>query len=260
MPARRGGRLLKRWRYVGAFADEVMVVGLRFQIGPIGQTFWVILDRESGTMHEGSRRRLPGARGEVFAEDDMFRILSGKHVRANLRPGEGNPVEVVCPTAEGQYTWTRKAADIPIDLDVRVGEKKWKLETRGVSDDSAGYHPRHTVWSWSAGVGRTTDGRSIGWNLVSGINDPPQRSERAVWVDGEPSEPAPVTFEDLDAIWFDGGARLGFQAEAERSEEQSLLTVRSSYRQPLGRFSGTLPGGLEIEHALGVMEHHDARW
>src|SRR5438094_881712 len=81
---------------------------------------------------------------------------------------------------------------------------------RGIEDESAGYHPRHTVWSWSAGVGHTSDGRSVGWNLVSGINDPAQRSERAIWVNGEPSEPGPVRFDDLDAIDFDDGSRLDF--------------------------------------------------
>jgi Protein of unknown function (DUF2804) len=260
MPMRRGGRRLKKWLYVAAFAEEVMVAGLRVEVGRMGQTFWVILDRESGEMHENTRLRPPGARGEVWTEDEMFRIMRGKNVRANLRPGEGNAIEAVCPTPDGEYVWTRKVADIPVEMDVRVDGKKWKFEARGIRDESAGYHPRHTVWSWSAGVGRTTDGRSVGWNLVSGINDPAENSERAVWVDGRPSEPAPVTFEDLDTIWFDDGARLGFQAEAERTKEQNLMMVRYSYRQPFGHFSGTLPGGLEIEHALGVMEHHDAHW
>src|SRR5215207_7725004 len=77
---------------------------------------------------------------------------------------------------------------------------------RAVEDESEGYHRSHTVWSWSAGIGTTADGRSVGWNLVSGINDPPERSERAVWIDGEPTEPGPVEFEGLDAITFDDGA------------------------------------------------------
>jgi hypothetical protein len=115
------------------------------------------------------------------------------------------------------------------------------------------------VWSWSAGVGRARDGRSVGWNLVSGINDPPERSERAIWVDGEPSEPGPVSFDGLDAITFDDGSRLGFAAECERSREESLPGVRYTYRQPLGAFSGSLPD-LELERGLGVMEHHDAVW
>jgi hypothetical protein len=38
------------------------------------------------------------------------------------------------------------------------------------------------------------------------------------------------------------------------------LLVRYTYRQPFGAFAGTMPGGLELDHGLGVMEHHDAHW
>ena len=245
---------------MAAFADEFLLCGARVQVGPLGQTFWAIFDREAGEMHEHTRIRLPGARGEVWTEDDLFRVMAGKLVRANLRPSEGRPVEAVCRTPDGEYTWTRKRADIPLECDVRVNGKRWKVEARGVRDESAGYHPRHTVWSWSAGVGRSVDGRSVGWNLVSGINDPPQRSERAIWVDGEPFEPGPVEFEDLDAIAFDEGTRLHFEAECERSREEKLPFIRYAYRQPLGHFTGSMPGGIELDRALGVMEHHDAVW
>jgi hypothetical protein len=259
MPLRRGGRALKRWLYVGVFADDFLLCGARVQVGPLGQTFWVILDREAGEMHEHTRIRLPGARGEVWTEDELVRIMAGKNVRANLLPGEGRPVEAICPTGEGEYVWTRKSADIPFECDVRVNGKRWKVEARGIRDESAGYHPRHTVWNWSAGVGHVADGRSVGWNLVNGINDPPERSERAIWVDGEPFEPGPVSFEGLDAIAFEDGSRLDFDAECERSREENLVLLRYTYRQPFGRFTGTLPG-LELERGLGVMEHHDAVW
>jgi Protein of unknown function (DUF2804) len=259
MRLRRGGRTLKRWLYVGAFADEFLLCGARVQVGPLGQTFWVIHDREADEMHEHTRIRLPGARGEVWTEDELVHLMAGNEVRAKLRPGEGSAVETVCATADGQYTWTRKVADLPFECDVRVNEKRWKVEARGVRDESAGYHPRHTVWSWSAGVGRARDGRSVGWNLVSGINDPPRRSERSIWVDGEPFEPGPVEFDGLEGIGFEGGERLGFTPECERSRTENLLLVRYTYTQPFGRFSGSLPG-IELEHGLGVMEHHDAVW
>jgi hypothetical protein len=100
----------------------------------------------------------------------------------------------------------------------------------------------------------------VGWNLVSGINDPPEGSERSIWVDGEPFEPAPVEFEGLESIAFEGGARLRLEPECERSRKQNLLFVRYTYTQPFGRFTGSLPGGIELERGLGVMEHHDAVW
>jgi len=275
MSRRRGGRMLKRWRYVGVFADEFLLCGARVQVGPLGQTFWVVWDREAGELHENTRMRLPGARGEVWREGREGRPAPGlgkppgasltdhvmaEGVRGRLRFGDGKWIEVVCPTDEGEYVWTRKRADVPVECDLRVGDKRWQLEARGVEDESAGYHPRHTVWSWSSGLGRLDDGRTVGWNLVNGINDPARDSERAIWIDGEPIEPGPVEFDGLDAIGFDDGARLEFEAETERSRVENKLVVRYTYRQPFGAFAGTLPGGLRLERGLGVMEHHDAHW
>jgi hypothetical protein len=260
MPRRRGGRRLKQWRYVGAFADEFLLCAARVQIGRLGQTFWAIWDREDRRLHEHTRLRLPGARGEAWEDEGVTHVMAGDEIRARLKLGEGEWVEAVCPTSDGEYVWTRKRADVPIECDVRAGGKRWQLEARGIEDQSAGYHPRHTVWSWSSGVGRLEDGRSVGWNLVSGINDPPRNSERAIWVDGEPAEPGPVEFHDLDAIAAEDGSRLEFESEAERARAESKLVLRYTYRQPFGRFSGSLPGGLRLAHGLGVMEHHDAHW
>src|SRR3954471_12581243 len=279
MPLRRGGRWRKRWRYVGAYCDELLLCAARVEVGKLGQTFWAIWDREGRQMWERTRLRLPGARGEAWTErgdgeqgildyapdeGSLMRIEASRteagEVRAFIRLGGGRWVESVCPTGEGEYVWTRKRADIPVKCDVRVGERRWRIEARGVEDESVGYHPHHTVWSWSGGVGVATDGRSVGWNLVSGINDPPERSERAIWVDGEPFEPGPVRFEDLEAIAFDDDSRLRFSGECERRRQENRLLVRYTYRQPFGSFSGTLHGGLEIARGVGVMEHHDAHW
>lgn len=287
LPLRRAGTWRKRWRYLGVFGDELLACAARVQVGPLGQTFWAFWDREERRMWERTRLRLPGARGEVWSEHlgegeevvaelgdqgvldyvpdegSLVRVdgthPEGGEAKAFLRTGSGNWVEAVCPAEAGGYVWTRKRV-VPVEVDVRVGEHRWRFEAEGVEDESAGYHPSHTVWSWSAGVGRTSDGRSVGWNLVSGVNDPPERSERAIWLDGAPTEPGPCTFEDLDAVTFADGSRLEFASEAVRERADSLLGVRSTYRQPFGSFTGRLPGGLEVEHGLGVMEHHDAHW
>ena len=88
------------------------------------------------------------------------------------------------------------------------------------------------------------------------MNDPPEASERTVWLDGEPREPGPSTFaEDLRSV--DG---LRFRPEAVRERRDNLLLIRSSYRQPFGTFSGELPGGLRLAEGYGVMEEHEAIW
>jgi hypothetical protein len=99
----------------------------------------------------------------------------------------------------------------------------------------------------------------VAWNLVSGINDPPERSERGIWVEGVPSEPAPVSFAGLESIAFSDGARLSFAAESERARNDNLLVFRSRYRHRFGTFSGSL-GGIELADGFGVMEEHEARW
>ncbi len=282
VPLRRGGVWRKRWRYLGVFSEELLLCAARVGVGPLGQTFWAVWDRDSGVMRERTRMLGPIARGEVWSEPShgedtgridwapgaggaLVRIESAAHdgeepLRAFLRVGEAEWVEAICPAGGDRdgYVWTRKRI-VPVECDVRIGERRIRVEAHGVEDESCGYHPHHTVWDWSAGVGTTTDGRPVGWNLVSGINDPPQRSERAIWVDGEPSEPAPVRFEGLDAVALEGG-RLEFSAECERRRDERRAFVKYSYRQPFGSFTGTLPGGLELAQAYGVMEHHDARW
>jgi hypothetical protein len=283
VPLRRGGTWRKQWRYLGAFCEELFLCAARVQVGPLGQTFWAVWDREERRLHERTRLTPPViARGEVWTEltDDeeagridwapeeggtLVRIEAAakndlaEPVRAFLHASDGPWAQAVCPTGEGDgYVWTRKRP-VAVVCDVRIGERRIRCEARGVEDESCGYHPHHTVWNWSAGVGRATDGREVAWNLVEGVNDPERGSERAIWVAGEPREPGPSRFEDLDAIVCDG-ARLEFTAEAERAREEKRFGVSSSYRQPFGTFSGSLPGGIELAEGLGVMEHHDARW
>ena len=280
---RRKGSWRKQWRYTAAFCDELLLCAARVQVGPVGQSFWAVWDREQRRLYERTRLQLPSARGEVWTEladpekggriewapdsgGTEVRIEAApkddlsERVRAFLRIGDGTWAEAICPTGERDgYVWTRKRI-VPIECDVRIGERRIQAQARGVEDESCGYHPHHTVWSWSAGVGTTTDGRDVGWNLVSGINDPAENSERAIWVGGEPSEPGPVSFEGLDAIVLPDGGRLDFAAETERRKEEKRMFVNYSYRQPFGTFTGTLPGGLELASGFGVMEHHDATW
>jgi hypothetical protein len=64
---------------------------------------------------------------------------------------------------------------------------------------------------------------------------------------------------DLSAV-SRGDARLAFAEEAVRSRSESFGVIRSEYTQPFGTFSGTLPGGLELAEAYGVMERHSALW
>jgi hypothetical protein len=257
MPPLREGRPLKRWRYVGAFGERAMVCVGFARVGGAAQAWWAVWDREGSWMRERTifaraGRAVRFASGRVAVRDGDCAI--------DLHVDEIPGVESVCPHGGG-YVWTRKQAAVPVRGTVRVAGQAIELDALGVVDDTAGYHEHRTEWRWSAGVGATNDGRTVGWNLVTGVNDPPAGSERTLWVDGEASEVGPVVIhEDLRAVRFGDGGVMRFAPEAIRERHDELLVARSDYVQPFGTFSGALPGGLTLAAGWGVMEHHRARW
>jgi hypothetical protein len=255
MPLRRDGQTRKRWRYIGCFGEEVMLCAARAEIGPLSQCFWVLLDRDSGEQHAHTSLR-PGSR-EVTIDGPNLEI-DAPGLRASLRLGDCEPIESICPSGSG-WGWTRKRAGVPIEGTVEIPGQRWQVEGFGVDDESAGYLQRHTSWHWSAGVGRALDGRALAWNLVEGVNDPAADSERAIWIDGAPSEPAPVRFDGVAGIDLADGERLEFSSESAHARDENFLLVRSRYRHRFGSFSGTI-AGLQIAEGLGVMEQHDAVW
>lgn len=249
------GQLRKRWRYVALFAEELMLCAARAEVGPLTQSFWVLWDRE--TQHQWAHTALrPGSR-EVTLEGPRLEI-DGPGLRASLELGDAAPIEVTCPSGKS-WAWTRKRAGMPVAGTVEMPGRRLQVSGRGIDDESAGYHQRHTSWRWSAGVGTSVEGRNLAWNLVEGINDPPQGSERAVWVDGEPAETPPVRFRGLDGIDLGDADSLDFASESAHARDDNYLLFRSRYRHRFGSFAGTL-GGLALAEALGVMEEHDATW
>ena len=250
MPRRQRLRPLKRWRYVGVFGPELQLCVGDARIGPAPVRWWAIA--EPGTPLREGKRGIALSPGKVGVDDGDVEI--------RLDLDEREPVETA--TAYGRsFAWTAKQADVPARGTVRIDGRVLDIDARAVVDVSAGYHPRHTAWKWSAGVGSLADGRSVGWNLVTGIHDSPRSSERTIWLDGEAMEVGPVGFaDDLAGIHFADGAQLRFDQWAAREDRTNRLLMRSYYRQPFGTFAGELPGGLRLATGYGVMEEHEVWW
>ena len=259
MPLWRGGRPLKRWRYLGVYGADLLCCFGQVTIAGLPQAFWAVWDRETRVLRERTRLRA----GAVRLENGLVRVRDrGVAIDLTFAPGgEDAAVEVVSPHG-GSYVWTRKRAGVPIAGSVLIDGVARSLVARGVVDDSAGYHARHTAWCWSAGVGSARDGRDVAWNLVTGIHDSATGSERAVWVDGVATEAPPVRFDEAltEVAALDGSFALRCAVEAVREREDHLGPLRSTYAQPFGTFAGTLPGGLVLERGFGVMERHSAAW
>jgi hypothetical protein len=255
MPPWRGTRPLKRWRYVGVFCDEVMLCVGEARVGPMPQRFWAVAEPGRPI---ASRTTL--GRGGVRLDGSRVRVDT-RDVRIDVTVDEDHGVESLHPSGANGYVWTRKQAGVQARGEVRVGSRMYSLSCGAVVDDTAGYHQRHTEWVWSAGVGSGTGGERVGWNLVTGVNDSGRDSERAVWIDGTPFEPGPVTFSpDLARVEFSEGGSLEFSEWAAREDSTNFLLVRSAYRQPFGTFTGSFPGGLKLAEAFGVVEVHDVHW
>lgn len=251
----RGTRPLKRWRYVGYYAPELMLCTGDARIGPVPQRWWAVT-LPDGTLHG----RTTIGRGGIDLSGSRVRVGS-EDVEIDLALEESAGVEVVSPAPGGNYIWTRKQAGVPVRGVVVVDGARTDVDGVAFIDDSAGYHARHTAWHWSAGNGVATDGRAVAWNLVAGIHDGEGSSERTLWVDREPRELGPVAFApDLSSVTFDEGGALRFTEWSAREEHTNLLLMKSDYRQPFGTFTGALPGGIELAEGYGVMEAHDVRW
>lgn len=253
----RGGRPLKRWRYVAAFSEELMLCAATAAVGPARSSWWAVWDRGRGTLRE--RTRLAGPALVRFDHGGRLRVRD-RGVAIDLVIDEGGAVESLNAHGNG-YVWTRKQAARAVRGRVVVEGRVLTLDGLAVIDDTAGYHARETEWWWSAGVGHSSDGTPVGWNLVAGVNDGPRASERSVWIAGGSREVGPVAFAaDLCAVDFAEGDRMEFTAEAVRERHDNLIVVRSDYRQPFGTVAGSLPGVGQVLGGLAVMEHHVARW
>lgn len=245
-----GGRPLKRWCWVGAFSEEVMLCAGVFQLlgrGP-RMTWSAVWDRSTRTLAESTRRRRH--RASVTAE--RLLVADGP-VQIDLSLERGEPVETISPHG-ASYIWTRKSPARARGT-VTLADRRFELDAAALVDESAGYHARTTDWRWSAGVGTTGSGQAVVWNVVTGLHDDPEASERTVWVDGVPHQlPALAFADDLSSV-----GDLAFTSEATRAHRENLLLVVSDYEQPFGRCAGSLPVAGEVT-GLGVMERHHARW
>ena len=211
MPLVRGGRPLKRWTYVGAYGPELMLCSITGRIGVVPFSWWAVWDGER--LREGRR----GSKLEV----------SG-----------GAAIEVVSPHGR-QYAWTRRER-------VRGMFGGGRSELAGIVDESAGYHARRTAWRWSAGVGTLVSGEPVAWNLVDGIHDAPEASERRC---GWPASRA--RWDRSRSTTCAPSAASASTAVATGARARTPLLIRSDYEQPFGTFAGTVPGAGELREGVG---------
>jgi hypothetical protein len=225
----------KAWTWIGGFGPDLMLCAASARIGPARTAWWAVWDGQR--LHERTYRR----RGPVDVSPE--RIVVPGVLDLTVEPGAPWAVRTGA-------MWTRKR---PARL--RGTALGREVDLSGLIDESAGRHPRRLDWWWSAGAGELADGRPVTWNLVDGLHDGVDESERAVWVDGVPAHVPPQPFDGLAGV-----GDLRFTALATRARKENLLLIASDYEQPFGTFTGSVPLGGELRTGYGVMERHSVRW
>ena len=211
-----------------------MLCAARAEVGPLGQSLLGALGPRGAAARRPHDLLRPGSR-EVRLDGPRLEIDS-PGLRASLRLGECAPVESICPSRRRGWGWTRKRAGVPIEGTVEVPGQRWEIAAFGVDDESAGYHQRHTSWHWSAGVGMADRRPRARLEPGRGRQRPAERnSERAIWIDGEPTEPAAgLASAAPDGIDLAGGDRLDFATESDHARDENFLLFRSRYRHRFG--------------------------
>ena len=230
-------------------------------------------------MWERTRLRLPGARGEVWTETRTARRRP-RQLRARRRLAGANRIARQARARCGRSCarapaggWRRCA---PTGRASTCGPESGPTSRWSATSGSASAAGRSRRAGWRTSRPATTRATRSGAGPPAsaaprralGRLEPGQRHQRPAGAlragdlggrralrarSGRASRAwtrSPSTTEP--------GSSSAASASGEASE--NFLVVRYTYRQPFGSFSGTLPGGLELERGLGVMEHHDAHW
>ncbi|MCB9488390.1 MAG: DUF2804 domain-containing protein [Deltaproteobacteria bacterium] len=297
--SRRLSRLaIKRWQYIGLVSDSLVVGAAVVDIGYVAKAFAYCYLREEGrvrdfsfddfthgatqysaTSVEGVSEYKSGGkliRFENTLVDGKRRItidipggFSGEY---SLDENDFTPLCAVTRNGLRGFNYCHKAMGLPVEGMVRVGDRQIDLaadNALGGLDWTAGCAAHETYWNWASAAGRLDDGRTVGLNLVSGINDR-GFTENGYWIDGRPVKVDVVHFEyDEKAIlqpWTirsnDGRVDLRFEPEGERSENLNFGVLASRFHQPFGVYTGTLtvddaPRPVRL---YGFAEEHEARW
>jgi hypothetical protein len=287
----------KRWVFVAITGEHHVVVAAIVHLGYAATAFAYVLDRRTRSMlfdrsylapafachvsdgcEEGCEARFRSARavmsltrahgGSVYTLEAQAHELD---LRASFDASTApSPISVVAPVAEGSIHITEKRVLMPVRGQMLIGDRFARLDGDVAGFDyTQGFLARRTSWRWAFSMGRTSDGRPIGINLVEGFNS---GLENVVWLDGqvvavpqprfshEPDRPlAPWSISTSDRV-----LDLRFLPDAVHAEQMNLGVIRSNFVQPAGALSGTLelPGQrpATLDSSPGMVEHQDVLW
>lgn len=189
-------------------------------------------------------------------------------------PENYEPLAVCTQNGYSGWTYTQKAPALTAKGHIKWKENDFIIEpatTLGSYDWSCGYMRRETAWNWASLSGLLNDGRRIGFNFASGVNET-GFTENGIWIDNKLHKIGQIRFiydrKDRYGQWkiqsCDGSVDLRFEAEGERSEKLNVVLLASNFTQLFGKFYGTIKTKdgetITLEGQPGFAEDHYAKW
>lgn len=222
-----------------------------------------------------------------FSNETLLLSINSKILNLSAKmQRQSNPLAVCTSTGKTGWTYTQKEPMTQMSglIEIMRKEGSTHIDLTGATatlDWSVGYLRRITNWWWACITGFLADGRHLGLNLATGVNES-GASENAVWVDGVRYHLPTVLFEreikkngkevwhihHQSLSWSKIKIDLTFTPITCYKKNDRLLVVDSIFEQWVGYYSGTIELPKEvgfnniiiINNLMGLAEDHYAKW
>jgi hypothetical protein len=284
----------KRWMYTIIVSDEIICCAAIVRMGYASNAFAFVIDRQQSRsvadvtslgpafLASVSDRAGEGADAKFGLGPKQFSIdrpfgsqnylvnIRAPRLKIEARLSTTNappPLSVISELSDGRFGTTQKSALLEVEGSVTAGGKKYDLKGAwGGYDYTAGLLERHTAWKWAFGMGQSTDGKPLAYNLTQGFVD---QRECVVWRDGQivPLGSANFLFDRQRLLepWRIKTDKLevDFAPTYLHEEIHNLVVIRSRFQQVGGVFRGklVLPNEtIAFDKLAGVTEDQDTLW
>lgn len=203
------------------------------------------------------------------------KLKQGVRISLTLtEPDHYQPLRICTRTGYNGWAFTQKAPALPVSGQIHWKGREYLIQPESSNanyDWSCGYMRRETAWNWGSLSGFLADGRRVGFNLASGVNET-SFTENGFWLDGKLHRVGAVHFtfnrQNRLSTWHmrseEGRLEVRFEPEGKRAERINAVILASNFTQLYGRYYGTLRteqgDTLTLNGQPGFAEDHYAKW
>lgn len=181
-----------------------------------------------------------------------------------------DPLSMCSPTGINGWTYTQKLTTLACEgfFTNKAGQIiQFNERTLAALDDTCGFLRPETAWFWLSCSFWDAQGKRIGLNLASGVNES-FGNENCLWMNGKLYTVSDVLFQmEEEGRWsirsLDERLNLTVTTGWRRFENLNLRLVGSQFSQWQAKISGTIQQGdqeVVLLNEYGLLEQHYAKW